>query len=64
VPPLEQGPLPPPTSPQIRTTPTSIDDLPYGDGPVGEPSDLARVVDLTDGDRDDWLTAFEETHTP
>jgi cell division initiation protein len=56
VPPLEQGSPPPPVSLPIRTTPTSIEDLPYHDGLVGEPPDP------TDGDGDDWLTAIEETH--
>ena len=56
----------------IRTTPVTIEELPYtedDDGAGGEEQpDLSPVVDLTDGDAgpgpgdDDWLTAFEDAH--
>ena len=63
---LGPEPSPPtPVSPPIRTTPTAIEDLPYAEGDddlVEEPADLAPVVDLTDSDGDEWLTAFEDTH--
>ena len=63
----------PPTAPvTIRTTPVTIEELPYteDDDVAGgeEQPDLSPVVDLTDGDTgpgpgdDDWLTAFEDAH--
>ena len=63
----------PPAAPvTIRTTPVTIEELPYTEdddvaGGEQQPN-LSPVVDLTDGDTgpgagdDDWLTAFEDAH--